>query len=172
MIVPTPSVRKSNTINSTFSIKDIYDISKQRFDVDKYEAVMTSYFKHSIGYLLQGNDLKLGSRLGHIKVRKEKTDFIVREGGKVLTNCYVDVRATKTINKDKDPFAPLKVIRHTEMDYVLDATWDKGIFNNVRTYYFKPSRTLRKTMFYMAKDGDISEINELHKNRKFNREDK
>jgi len=172
MIATTHSVKHNTTRNSAFDIDDIYDISKKRFDKDMYVDVMKSYFKYALDYMLEGNDLKLGYRLGYLKIRKEKVDIIIRDNGKIITNCYVDIPATKKLKNNADPFEPLKIVKHVDMDYVVRAKWDKGIFNNVRTYYYKPSSKLSKIMFDRAVNNDISEFNELHKNKEFNRKDK
>jgi hypothetical protein len=173
MITKTRDVRKSTTVKGTFTISDVYDISNQKYKQELFEDAISSYLKHAVDYVLDtGMGLKLGSNLGELVVRKEKVEFIIRDNGKVYTNCFVDARATNELKKTKEPNEKVTLIRHLDMEYLLKPIWFKGMFKNATAYYFKSSPYFSKKLYEKAINNDTIDINELHQNTKFNREDK
>jgi hypothetical protein len=170
MIQTTHSVKTSTTRNGTFEVDDIYDISERKWGKDKYKEVLTAYFEEVMEYMLDtGNDVEMRHRMGTFCIRKEKVDFIVRENGKVYTNCFVNKRATIEAQK-LDPDAD--IIRHLDMDYIIKPKWFKGVFKNRKSYYFKQSAKFSKRLYEKAIRNETENVNELYNNRDFNREDR
>jgi len=171
-IAKTDRVKKSATERGTFYIEDIHKISHGSHELEIYKDVIESYMKNLVDYILDtGIDVKLNRNVGEIGMRKEKIEYIVRDNGKVKTNCMVDLK--ETMKERAVGNIPDNVfIRHLEMENTLKPLWNKGRFKNSASYYFKPDVYLREKMYYKAIANDTININELHKDRKFNRKDK
>jgi len=172
-ITKTSSVRKSATIGGTFTASDVYDMTSKKYESDMFNDVLDSYLRNAAEYIVEeGVDYKMGSNVGTLGVRKEKVDFIVLENGKVITNCFVDKLKSNEVNRNLKEGEKPVILRHLDMENILKAVWDKGSFKNATSYYFQHSKTLSKTLYEKSLINDTSKINELHKNRQFNRKSK
>lgn len=161
-------IKRADTLGGKFTIDDFYRVQKKLKDsgltLDVYRKIIRTFMLLLIDKLInEGLHFNLPYGLGIIRVIKKKLKAGFREDGSLdpkKTTLYRDISLMSKHREKTDEFE--KDFYQLDIEHSVKLKWHKGIVRNISMFYFKPSKEIRKELFYLAKDNSLLLNNYTH----------
>lgn len=158
--------KRNHKIKNSFGMRGAFSLAKQKGYLDKkvpekdFYTIVRKVNELLAAELMQGNDVILQAKMGHLEVRKYET-YVKLVGGKVRTNRGVDWKATLNLwySDAEARENKTRVRAEDKKRFVLYYNKNQANYANKSLYLFKPNREMMIAINKAGNRGKIDAYN-------------